>query len=464
MALTSDGAIRFPLVIGLMLAGFTGCNNGQNQPVELTSGDPGSGNLAPTGQPADQGYSPEQYYQQNYYPPSEGSETYEQPVEASEPPPPLPEYSQPPCPGDNYMWTPGYWSYASAGYYWVPGAWVMAPWVGALWTPPWWGYSNGAYLWHAGFWGSHIGFYGGINYGFGYTGRGYYGAYWNNGAVYYNRTVTNVNVTIVRNVYNYSVTNNYVRVSYNGGRGGIEARPTPQELAVTRDPRMAAVPAQVQYARQASADRAQFVAAGAAWPAALALARPLSTSYKAPASRPPAAALRAARPTPEPRAQVQPNERPGAPAARPEIPENRAVPQPLARPEVRPVPETRPSAPEGRPGVEAPAPRQQPENRPAPAAHPSAPERGRPETPIPARPEIRPEQRPQAPAPARPEPRPESRSSAAPRPEPQARPEARPTPQARPEPQPRPEPQARPEARPAPRPAPKEERKEPEGR
>ena len=57
-----------------------------------------------------------------------------------------------PAPGDNYIWTPGYWSYADAGYYWVPGAWVLAPYVGALWTPSWWGYDNGAYLWHAGYW------------------------------------------------------------------------------------------------------------------------------------------------------------------------------------------------------------------------------------------------------------------------------------------------------------------------
>ena len=115
------------------------------------------------------------------YPADYDQNSYTQPVQASQPPPPLPDYSQPPAPGDNYIWTPGYWDYANAGYYWVPGAWIVAPYVDALWTPPWWGYDNGVYLWHSGYWGPHIGYYGGVDYGFGYTGRGYYGAYWNHG-------------------------------------------------------------------------------------------------------------------------------------------------------------------------------------------------------------------------------------------------------------------------------------------
>src|SRR5580658_8923520 len=88
-------------------------------------------------------------------------------------PPILPVYSQPICPGAGYMWTPGYWAWGPAGYYWVPGTWVMAPFIGALWTPGYWGWGAGVYLWHAGYWGPHVGFYGGINYGFGYIGVGY---------------------------------------------------------------------------------------------------------------------------------------------------------------------------------------------------------------------------------------------------------------------------------------------------
>src|SRR3974377_487169 len=93
-------------------------------------------------------------------------------------PPALPVYPQPICSGPGYIWTPGYWSYGPAGYYWVPGTWVLAPFTGALWTPGYWGWINGAYLGHAGYWGTRIGFYGGINYGFGYTGFGYHGGYW----------------------------------------------------------------------------------------------------------------------------------------------------------------------------------------------------------------------------------------------------------------------------------------------
>ena len=76
------------------------------------------------------------------------------------------------------MWTPGYWAYGDDGYYWVPGAWVPAPYEGALWTPPYWGWSSGLYVFHGGYWGPHVGYYGGVNYGFGYMGIGFVGGMW----------------------------------------------------------------------------------------------------------------------------------------------------------------------------------------------------------------------------------------------------------------------------------------------
>jgi WXXGXW repeat (2 copies) len=316
-------------------------------------------------------------------------------VQAPEPPPPLPDYSQPTCPGDNYLWTPGYWDYSTAGYYWVPGAWVIAPWVDALWTPPWWGYGDGVYLFHAGYWGPHIGFYGGINYGFGYTGHGYYGAYWNNGAIYYNRSITNVNVSVVHNVYNYSVPGAHgERVSYNGGRGGLSVRPTVQETAVLREHRTPAVAAQVEHARAAASNREQFAAGGRAKPATLVAAHPLATTYRAPAARPEAG-------------PAAPVNRPDA--ARPEV----------ARPEARPTPVNRPEAarPEARPEARPAA----PVNRPEPAARPVAPESH------PAPPEshanrmARPEARPAPPEHTAPptRPAPAEHAAPAPRPEPQ---------------------------------------------
>ncbi len=445
---------RFLFVTSLVFAvGLTACNNGQNQtaqnqPANVTSGNPSDGNLAP----ADSGTPPVAASGQSYAPPPEYDQdvSYGQTVQASDPPPPLPDYSQPPCPGDNYIWTPGYWSYADAGYYWVPGAWVLAPYVGALWTPSWWGYDNGAYRWHAGYWAPHIGYYGGIDYGFGYTGRGYYGAYWNNGSLNYNRAVTNVNTAVVHNVYDHSVPNNRAnRVSYNGGRGGVDARPTAQELAVVHEARTPAVGAQIQQERQASTDRAQFAKTGGGHPASLVASRPLPTTYKAPAARPPAPPARTAeRPTTvaperEPVQATRQEARP-APPNRPAAPEPGTVARrqtPAQEPQTRPAPQARPEV------------RPQPQPRPAPEARPQA--RPAPQ----ARPEVRPQPQPRA----APEARPQARPAPQPRPEPRPEAQPRPAPQARPEAQPRPAPEAHPQARPAspPRPAPKpEERKD----
>jgi hypothetical protein len=167
-------------------------------------------------------------------------------------PPALPVYEQPVCPGDGYIWTPGYWAYEDdGGYYWVPGTWVEAPQPGYLWTPGYWGWGGSAFLFHAGYWGPTVGFYGGINYGFGYVGHGYEGGYWNSGHFYYNREVTNVNVTVVHNVYNKTVIVNNTRVSYNGGNGGVEARASAEEERADRERHVGPVAAQTQHVEEA---------------------------------------------------------------------------------------------------------------------------------------------------------------------------------------------------------------------
>ena len=146
----------------------------------------------------------------------------------------LPVYVQPPVPAAGYIWTPGYWAYADGDYYWVPGTWVEPPQAGLLWTPGYWAASGDGFVWNAGYWGPEIGFYGGVNYGFGYVGVGFEGGHWDNGQFFYNRAVTNVSDTHITNVYNKTVVNNVTvnNVSYNGGKGGTTAQPTAHELAV----------------------------------------------------------------------------------------------------------------------------------------------------------------------------------------------------------------------------------------
>jgi len=189
-------------------------------------------------------------------------------------PPALPIYAQPLCPGPGYFWTPGYWAWSDdGGYYWVPGTWVIAP-VGLLWTPGYWAFSDGFYGWHAGYWGPHVGFYGGINYGFGYGGVGFYGGEWRGGSFFYNRSVTNVNVTNVTNVYNRTVVvNNTRNVSFNGP-GGIEARPTSQEERFSREPHNAALAAQTQHEHAARQNRQLFASENHGRPAIAATAKP----------------------------------------------------------------------------------------------------------------------------------------------------------------------------------------------
>ena len=131
------------------------------------------------------------------------------------PPPALPVYEQPPCPVEGYLWTPGYWGYGPVGYYWVPGVWVAPPRVGLLWTPGYWGFAGGLYGWHAGYWGPHVGFYGGVNYGFGYGGVGFVGGAWSGGIFRYNTAVVRVNETVVRNVYvDRTVVNNTTVINH----------------------------------------------------------------------------------------------------------------------------------------------------------------------------------------------------------------------------------------------------------
>jgi YXWGXW repeat-containing protein len=191
-------------------------------------------------------------------------------------PPALPVYEQPVLVEEGGIWTPGYWDYNDGNYFWVPGTWVQPPAVGLLWTPGYWGWGNGGYAFNAGYWGASIGFYGGINYGFGYFGEGYEGGHWQGGQFYYNTAVSNVNVTNIRNTYTQTVVNNTTvnRVSFNGGKGGITARPTSAEQAAARAPHQAATAAQVQHRQAAMSDRTLSVSVNHGKPPVAATAKP----------------------------------------------------------------------------------------------------------------------------------------------------------------------------------------------
>lgn len=190
-------------------------------------------------------------------------------------PPILPVYDQPICPGDGYIWTPGYWDYDydGADYFWVPGTWVLAPEVGFLWTPPYWGWNGSGYFFYDGYWGPVVGFYGGINYGFGYFGNGFVGGRWDHGHFFYNTAVWHVGEGF-HNVYNERVEiRNDSHVSFNG-HGGIDARPTREEEAAAHERHIGPVAEQTQHWQAARSDRDQRASVNHGRPAVFATAKP----------------------------------------------------------------------------------------------------------------------------------------------------------------------------------------------
>jgi hypothetical protein len=188
-------------------------------------------------------------------------------------PPALPVYVQPALPAPGYLWTPGYWGYGDAGYYWVPGVWVQPPTVGLLWTPGYWGYAGGVYGWRGGYWGSHIGFYGGVNYGFGFGGVGFVGGEWRGGVFAYNSAVANFGSVHVTNVYENRtiVTQNTIvnvnHTSFNGGAGGIEAHASAAEMQAANEQHVEPTSEQTQHQTAASQDRSQLASVNHGKPA-----------------------------------------------------------------------------------------------------------------------------------------------------------------------------------------------------
>ena len=287
-------------------------------------------------------------------------------------PPVLPVYVQPPCPEPGWMWTPGYWAYGPDGYYWVPGTWVPAPYVGALWTPGYWGWSAGLYVWNPGYWGPTVGYYGGVNYGFGYMGIGFVGGEWRGGVFAYNRAVMHVGdgpgwggnrVYEDRTVIaSHTVINNHV--AFSGGPGGVNHPPTAAENAAMHQQHTAATSFQTQHQTAAMHDVNNFASHNGGHPTNAAVARPMGAG-----THPGTASMPSSHPAPQshpaPAQQMHP-----APASHPApaqqmrpAPESRPAPTPMSRtaPESRPAP-----APQSHP---APAPQSRP--APAPQSHPA---------------------------------------------------------------------------------------------
>ncbi len=263
-------------------------------------------------------------------------------------PPPLPLYAQPLVPGEGYIWTPGYWSWnpADDDYYWVPGTWVLAPMPGQLWTPGYWAFEGAGYFWHAGYWGSQVGYYGGLNYGYGYTGTGYQGGRWEGSVFRYNRAASHVDPRVVHNVYNSRVASGAqtAHVSFSGSPARASAR-TPAVSARTpatsaRSPAAIARPSvaaiagptaeQVQHERTALTTSTQraWVPHGppqvAATPRPSAFAAPeVEHVRNQPAARAPQPARQAA-PRPQAAQRPQPQAQRPAQAAAPERPAARA--------------------------------------------------------------------------------------------------------------------------------------------
>lgn len=369
----------------------------QAPPGQNNANDPANANLAPvsnstdnTGEPAgaeatvsqeSSQYKTYSNYQDPYanqpssFADYDNYSEYESPVAFSpQPPPAMPDAQQPPCPGDNYIWTPGHWGYQNGqGFYWVPGAWAMAPYAGALWTPGWWGYLNGRYAWHRGYWGRHIGFYGGIRYGNGYDGFGYQGGYWKGDQFQYNRSDNNVNTGTVHNLYDYRAKiYNTSRVSYNGGPGGIYARPRPEEVEALHEEHYPPMQAQVQLAQQAQSDRQNFAGASQGRPQMMVASQPLAADKNVPAPQP----VRYSPPLP--RTGVYPWQAGALPSA--EMPNHDVGPErvvartvsgaqpPQGRAPETQMPEARGGPEHGRESHPAPADRR-PDNRPAAEHH-----------------------------------------------------------------------------------------------
>jgi hypothetical protein len=134
--------------------------------------------------------------------------------------------------------------------------------VGLLWTPSYWGWNGDAYEFYPGYWGENVGFYGGIDYGYGYGGNGYNGGHWQ--GRHFSRDSA------------ASRAGSANRVSFNGGAAGVQVQPTAQERQFSSERHIQPTSAQQAHVQAASRDRGQLATANGGSPLTAAAATPKS--------------------------------------------------------------------------------------------------------------------------------------------------------------------------------------------
>jgi hypothetical protein len=234
-------------------------------------------------------------------------------------PPPLVVYEQPAIPASGYLWTPGFWAWdkSDSDYYWVPGVWSQPPQVGFYWTPGYWAFNNGSYGFKAGYWGPQVGYYGGVDYGYGYTSQGYYGGRWRGNDFEYNRTVNNITNVKITNVYEEAPPRggSETHVSYNGGPGGVDIKPTAEQIAASKAHHVAATNRQTELFRSAQQDKQAHFKANKGKPPMAVDSKPdekpaADGAMKPPADQKPDAKVEAEKPGMKPDAKAE-AEKPG---------------------------------------------------------------------------------------------------------------------------------------------------------
>ena len=137
-----------------------------------------------------------------------------------------------------------------------------------------------------GYWGPHVGYYGGVNYGFGYMGIGFVGGAWRGHEFAYNTAVVRVNETVIHNTYvdrNIVERNTVVRdsrVAYSGGPGGINHQPTGEERGYMHESHMAPTGAQQAHVQAARVDHSSYFNANHGQPQHAAFARPVTSASR----------------------------------------------------------------------------------------------------------------------------------------------------------------------------------------